>query len=1031
MTGYFQLRCNEAVTDFTSLLKSATDEIGFLQQEVERLTNEAESWKRRYEEEHARNTRLRRVIAASSQKMDAKDRVSMRASNSVPYSLDAHEVRRSFSSPSPELALDSPGMQRQSPSQHADHDHKHLGAPFDSHPDQINAPALHSTRLPSLRRKHQQHSGYGHPSALAVSSTGGALPGGRHHQSASHHTVLVENNDGSGVGLVAAAAVSAALAQAWASAACLELQSKNGGSGGRPLNRSTRAGFRLVASVGVSSPHAAPNPAHNAASQYGGNMPTSTDASAAAGSRAAALHGASPGPTSASDTSGMTNVSLFLESAVRQASTQDGEVLGSAGSSASISGVTESGRSSLEATPATATTSTAAATSGTTTRFSPALSGPVTEPPPSPPGEGLSAAVSLDSMCGVTADEPPALTPAEAEAAAPTPRPPTPPTPSLVAGVGGAAVQHATVAALQQESSRQAAGEAGSSGGSSLDKPADSFTFTDSMPSAGESSSLPHTWSGFRESRAPSVSLPTSPRRASFVLPPGPQVCVGEPGNYYLAAAQHTNASGTPMGRRRLSSSGATCPVVIPEVISGRRYLGVGGAAGPSASGSGMLSPQSSLMPEFDSYVQRSTQVRLEWLNAPCTVLVVCKLADSVWPMFERAVAWLIDRKLDVYVEPVMMASLRESNSPLVHPPQPDSSPPSPTGQHSAPLSNDAPASRALRSSQSMHVPLVGHLPPPGPRFGSFGRQTQGARISTGGGGRSGDEGGSAGGGGSGGGGVCGVSVEVLGGRVMSWECPGGDEACLPEDVAADVDFVVVLGGDGTVIWSCHLFGARAVPPMVPFNLGSLGFLTPFQPQRLESVLSRVLKGGFPMMLRHRLQAVVMRAAKDGEVGVVDQEHVAMNEVTVDRGMSPFLTNLECYCDGSFVTHVQGDGLIVATPTGSTAYNLGAGGSMVHPQVAAMLFTPICPHSLSFRPLIFPDHVELCIQVPHGSRSEAWCSFDGRDRCQLGPGDAVVVTVCKWPLPTVCSVDTSQDWFRSVREGLHWNLRKQQAGAGQ
>lgn len=128
---------------------------------------------------------------------------------------------------------------------------------------------------------------------------------------------------------------------------------------------------------------------------------------------------------------------------------------------------------------------------------------------------------------------------------------------------------------------------------------------------------------------------------------------------------------------------------------------------------------------------------------------------------------------------------------------------------------------------------------------------------------------------------------------------------------------------------------------------------------------------------------------------------------------------------------LQGDGLIVATPTGSTAYSLAAGGSMVHPQVPGILFTPICPHSLSFRPLIFPDHVTLCVQVPPGSRSQAWCSFDGKDRQLLAAGDAVVIRTSVWPVPTICNKDASRDWFSSVRDNLHWNVRKLQAGAGQ
>ncbi|KAG2430425.1 hypothetical protein HXX76_009950 [Chlamydomonas incerta] len=333
----------------------------------------------------------------------------------------------------------------------------------------------------------------------------------------------------------------------------------------------------------------------------------------------------------------------------------------------------------------------------------------------------------------------------------------------------------------------------------------------------------------------------------------------------------------------------------------------------------------------------------------------------------------------------------------------------------------------------------------------------------------------------------CSTGVPLL----LSWPSVGEGDDCrsqgVPSDVAAAVDFVVVLGGDGTVLWTCHIFGNQSVPPVVPFNLGSLGFLTPFDPAHVTSVLQHVMEGGFPIMLRHRLHAHIVRAApppgsgsgcttgacptpsasrarlslpppasggsasaseSDSDSGATAagaasgatasaatadavREWVVLNEVVIDRGISPFLTNLECYCDGSLVTHVQGDGLIVATPTGSTAYNLAAGGSMVHPQVPGILFTPICPHSLSFRPLIFPDYVQLCIQVPSNSRAQMWCSFDGKDRQPLNAGDAVMIRMSAWPVPTVCSSDASRDWFSGVREGLHWNMRRLQAGAGQ
>ncbi|KAG6400625.1 hypothetical protein SASPL_137466 [Salvia splendens] len=131
----------------------------------------------------------------------------------------------------------------------------------------------------------------------------------------------------------------------------------------------------------------------------------------------------------------------------------------------------------------------------------------------------------------------------------------------------------------------------------------------------------------------------------------------------------------------------------------------------------------------------------------------------------------------------------------------------------------------------------------------------------------------------------------------------------------------------------------------------------------------------------------------------------------------------------SFV-HLQGDGLILSTTSGSTAYSLAAGGSMVHPQVPGILFTPICPHSLSFRPLILPEYVMLRVVVPFNSRSQAWVSFDGKDRKQLAPGDALVCSMAPWPVPTACQVDSTSDFLRSIHDGLHWNLRKTQAFDG-
>ncbi|XP_024971056.1 NAD(H) kinase 1-like isoform X2 [Cynara cardunculus var. scolymus] len=206
------------------------------------------------------------------------------------------------------------------------------------------------------------------------------------------------------------------------------------------------------------------------------------------------------------------------------------------------------------------------------------------------------------------------------------------------------------------------------------------------------------------------------------------------------------------------------------------------------------------------------------------------------------------------------------------------------------------------------------------------------------------------------------------------------------------VDLVVTLGGDGTVLWAASKFKGP-VPPIVPFSLGSLGFMTPFYSERYRECLKSILEGPISITLRHRLQCHVVR-------------------------------------DAASEFENEGDGLILSTTSGSTAYSLAAGGSMVHPQVPGILFTPICPHSLSFRPLILPEHVTLRIQVPLNSRGNAWASFDGKDRKQLAPGDALVCSMAAWPVPTACQGDSTSDFLNSIHDGLHWNLRKTQSFDG-
>ncbi|GJJ74844.1 NAD+ kinase [Entomortierella parvispora] len=151
-----------------------------------------------------------------------------------------------------------------------------------------------------------------------------------------------------------------------------------------------------------------------------------------------------------------------------------------------------------------------------------------------------------------------------------------------------------------------------------------------------------------------------------------------------------------------------------------------------------------------------------------------------------------------------------------------------------------------------------------------------------------------------------------------------------------------------------------------------------------------------------------------------------LNEVTVDRGSNAGMLQLELYVDGNPVTTILADGLVIATATGSTAYSLSIGGSLIHPDKNSIILSPIAPHSLTARPMIIPGTKHLRICVPATSRTTAWASFDGRHRQELGRGDSVMITASKYPAATICRRDQSTDWFTGLTQVLNWNSRVQQ-----
>lgn len=234
-------------------------------------------------------------------------------------------------------------------------------------------------------------------------------------------------------------------------------------------------------------------------------------------------------------------------------------------------------------------------------------------------------------------------------------------------------------------------------------------------------------------------------------------------------------------------------------------------------------------------------------------------------------------------------------------------------------------------------------------------------------------------------------------------------------------DLVLTLGGDGTVLYTSWLF-QRIVPPILSFSLGSLGFLTNFEFDHFKTHLNKVMgEEGMRVNLRMRFTCTVYRGGAHGQDPEEGDQFEVLNELVIDRGPSPYVSNLELYGDNELLTVVQADGCIFSTPTGSTAYSLSAGGSLVHPDIPAILLTPICPHTLSFRPMVLADSLLLRVSIPRNSRATAYCSFDGKNRVELKQGDHVTIAASQYPFPTV--VSNGAEWFNSVSRTLRWNTR--------
>lgn len=233
------------------------------------------------------------------------------------------------------------------------------------------------------------------------------------------------------------------------------------------------------------------------------------------------------------------------------------------------------------------------------------------------------------------------------------------------------------------------------------------------------------------------------------------------------------------------------------------------------------------------------------------------------------------------------------------------------------------------------------------------------------------------------------------------------------EQVAGVADLLLVLGGDGSVLAAVRAIGARRVA-VLGVNLGHLGFLTDVSPDEAESALDATLRGDFALVERSRFEVTHSR-------GVAElSRELVLNDAVITKGSAlARLIELEAAVDGRVIATYRSDGLIVATPTGSTAYNLSAGGPILDTNVRAAILNPICPHTLSLRPLVLPDDSEIVVRLR--SNEDATLTLDGQVGATVRTGDTVRVVKAGEPARFVSA--KGRDHFETLRTKLGWGSR--------
>jgi NAD+ kinase len=240
-----------------------------------------------------------------------------------------------------------------------------------------------------------------------------------------------------------------------------------------------------------------------------------------------------------------------------------------------------------------------------------------------------------------------------------------------------------------------------------------------------------------------------------------------------------------------------------------------------------------------------------------------------------------------------------------------------------------------------------------------------------------------------------------------------GRAVATKQSLATDTDMVLVLGGDGTLLSMADCIGEAGTRiPILGVNFGSLGFLTEVTLDELYPSLEAATSG------KARVEERLMMRAHIERRGSPFADHVALNDVVVTKTARSRMIDLSVSVSGEFLTRVKADGLIMATPTGSTAYNMAAGGPIVQPNVDALILTPIAPHTLTNRPIVIPGRSTVEVQPNMDERDEVFLTLDGQAGFQLEAGDRITVRAADKPLLLVRP--STRSYFEVLRTKLKW-----------